>query len=329
MLVKVAKILVKLSGGDYNTLLNIVNSNDIDSFYQFFKNDDFINEYGTISNREINYLFNNFYDASKLMHEYYEKRSKGIDGKKIYLKTPKDFTAKKSNAYNGDIKNRIKNFIIERCGENYKIVKGDMLDFICDDDRFYSQLIDNNDRINNPITGKCYIGAKYDNMSLVMECDEETYPIKCYMSSLTYKILKNDYNKISESKNMSKKMTDRMLLESLVNKYGVKRLTNVINKMNENSNDNTIKMPLRRYLQQYFGVRTIADLYDEFMATDFDPDSLDNNFDGDYDAQWKFLRKHLNDIIEISEFPDGGYYANEFTINGIDFYVTSMRRIER
>lgn len=127
----------------------------------------------------------------------------------------------------------------------------------------------------------------------------------------------------------TRKMTDRMLLEGLVNKYGAKRLTNVINKMNENSNDNTIKMTLRRYLQQYFGVRTIADLYDEFMATDFDPDSLDNNFDGDYDAQWKFLRKHLNDIIEISEFPDGGYYANEFTINGIDFYVTSMRRIER
>lgn len=28
-------------------------------------------------------------------------------------------------------------------------------------------------------------------------------------------------------------MTDRMLLEGLVNKYGAKRLTNVINKMNE------------------------------------------------------------------------------------------------
>ena len=31
----------------------------------------------------------------------------------------------------------------------------------------------------------------------------------------------------------TRKMTDRMLLEGLVNKYGVKRLTNVINKMNE------------------------------------------------------------------------------------------------
>ena len=34
----------------------------------------------------------------------------------------------------------------------------------------------------------------------------------------------------------TRKMTDRILLESLVNKYGAKRLTSVINKMNENAN---------------------------------------------------------------------------------------------
>lgn len=34
----------------------------------------------------------------------------------------------------------------------------------------------------------------------------------------------------------SRKMTDRILLESLLNKYGVKKITNVINKINENYN---------------------------------------------------------------------------------------------
>ena len=39
----------------------------------------------------------------------------------------------------------------------------------------------------------------------------------------------------------TRKMTDRMLLEGLVNKYGAKRLTSEINKMNEDVFTDTIK----------------------------------------------------------------------------------------
>lgn len=125
----------------------------------------------------------------------------------------------------------------------------------------------------------------------------------------------------------TRKMTDRMLLESLVNKYGAKRLTNVINEMNENQDD-TVQMSLRKYLKWYLGGKSINDMYRSFMGTDFDIDSLKNNFGGDYDAQWDYLVKHMNDMINIEEYKYYGNYMQEFMVGDILFAVESIDSID-
>ena len=89
----------------------------------------------------------------------------------------------------------------------------------------------------------------------------------------------------------TRKMTDRMLLESLLNKYGVKKITNVINKMNENQDN--IQVLYNSLPEAYDDYR---DAYEE----DIEVGDIDPNEDyGEYlsrmrDMEADDLKDHIN-----------------------------------
>ena len=247
MLVKLAKKLIKLTAGDYNTLANYVDNNNIDDFFDFWKNEYAINHYGNLSNREIEYLFNNFDEAAKLMNHYYNMRGKVYDPKRISLKKPNDFVPKKSSRRYSDImKDKIQKFIIDHVGENYKIVKyNDFCEFIFEDERFYDDIINKRgEQIENPSNGKHYIVFNYDNLSFITENNAEYDIIKFYMSPETYKQLYAEYKssrkRITNESIRTRRTSDKALLEGLVNKYGKNKLVKAINEMRKDVSPITI-----------------------------------------------------------------------------------------
>lgn len=117
-----------------------------------------------------------------------------------------------------------------------------------------------------------------------------------------------------------KRNNDRVLLESLVNKYGKTKIVKAINEMNTGK-----RTTLKEYLSWYFGTKNIREMYDLFMSMDFDPYTLEEYFDNDYDAMWNFLKAHLNDEITVINGDDyDNYLEHCFTVDGIEFVVASI-----
>ena len=140
------------------------------------------------------------------------------------------------------LKEMAEEFILKHVGGNYKSFRyNDFGEFIFEDERFYDQLIDRNNIFNNPLGKTYFVHVTYGNLSIVAEYEEvEGGIIKFYMSPETYKQLYAEYKssrkRITNESVRIKGTSDKALLEGLVNKYGAKRLANVINEMNNVSN---------------------------------------------------------------------------------------------
>lgn len=101
----------------------------------------------------------------------------------------------------------------------------------------------------------------------------------------------------------TRKMTDRMLLESLLNKYGVKKITNVINKMNENQdNIQVLYNSLPEADDDY------RDAYEEDVEVgDVDPEEEDYY---EYLSRMRDMEtEDLEDNINIADGKYGYYYT--------------------
>ena len=95
----------------------------------------------------------------------------------------------------------------------------------------------------------------------------------------------------------TRKMTDRMLLESLLNKYGVKKITNVINKMNENQDN--IQVLYNSLPEAYDDYR---DAYEE----DIEVGDIDPNEDyGEYLSRMRDME--VEDLEANINIADGKY----------------------
>lgn len=103
----------------------------------------------------------------------------------------------------------------------------------------------------------------------------------------------------------------------------MKNLSNFINEslINE-AKIKDVKTTVGDYVSWYYGVDNIDDVYlAEFESTDFDPSSLEENFDNIYSEQLKYLKQNKNTKIVIKQ-TETKYndIEVEFTVNDITFY---------
>ena len=85
------------------------------------------------------------------------------------------------------------------------------------------------------------------------------------------------------------------------------------------------KTTVGEYVAWFFGVKSIDDLKDDdFEMTDFDPESLENNFDGDYKKQLEWLKDHANEKIKLDQFDHGDDVESEFECDGIVFKMQQL-----
>ena len=85
------------------------------------------------------------------------------------------------------------------------------------------------------------------------------------------------------------------------------------------------KTTVGEYVAWFFGVKSIDDLTDEdFEMTDFDPESLENDFDGDYSKQLEWLKDHANEKIKLDQLDHGDDVESEFECDGIVFKMQQM-----
>ena len=120
-----------------------------------------------------------------------------------------------------------------------------------------------------------------------------------------------------------RKMTDRMLLEGLVNKYGAKRVTNVINEMNLQG----IKWSRAR-------LQEVKTFLDDFVKNIFDELSLDEYRMRNIKTGISYMgSEFIDNIIENYHIYDKlEEYSDNFTIEEWDymydnnFLNTAIRR---
>lgn len=111
----------------------------------------------------------------------------------------------------------------------------------------------------------------------------------------------------------------------------MKDLKEYINEQTVNEAKNkTVNTTVGRYVAWYFGVDDFDEIdpLDDFESTDFDPESLKDNFKGSYTAQYEFLSDHKDVKIKVSQVDTGNDVEAEFKVGGIVFHPVSMEFFE-
>lgn len=88
----------------------------------------------------------------------------------------------------------------------------------------------------------------------------------------------------------------------------------------------TVELTVGQLVGRYYGKLNISKMTDkEFKMTDFDTDSLDKHFNGDYKKQFEFFMNHKDDNIQVRQDYDAstGEYILNFNVDGIDFAIIS------
>ena len=86
-----------------------------------------------------------------------------------------------------------------------------------------------------------------------------------------------------------------------------------------------IKTTVAKYVAWYFGVDNFDEIdpVDDFQNVDFDPESLNNYFKGDYAAQYEFLSDHKDVTITVKQEDTGDDIQAEFKIGKLVFRPVS------
>lgn len=86
-----------------------------------------------------------------------------------------------------------------------------------------------------------------------------------------------------------------------------------------------VKTTVDNYVAWYFNVDSIDDIQlSDFESTDFDPDSLENEFKNTYAEQLKYLKQHKNEKIVVKQIDSSmNDIEAEFVVNGITFNTVS------
>lgn len=107
----------------------------------------------------------------------------------------------------------------------------------------------------------------------------------------------------------------------------MKNIANFINEsiINE-AKIKPVKTTVGEYVAWYFGVGDFDEIdpIDDFQSTDFDPESLENDFKGSYTAQYEFLADHEFTKINVKQTEtDYGDIEAEFKVGKITFRPVS------
>jgi hypothetical protein len=105
-------------------------------------------------------------------------------------------------------------------------------------------------------------------------------------------------------------------------------MKSIVEKINESivneAKKKTVKTTVGEYVAWYFGVEDFDEIdpMDDFETTDFDPESLENDFKGSYTAQYEFLADHKDTKITVTQeevdYNDEDVQA-EFTVGKVTF----------
>ena len=114
-------------------------------------------------------------------------------------------------------------------------------------------------------------------------------------------------------------------MKSLVEKIN----ESIVNEVRANVNEakkKTVKTTVGEYVAWYFGVEDFDEIdpMDDFETTDFDPESLENDFKGSYTAQYEFLSDHKDVKITVKQTEtDYEDVEAEFKVGKITFRPVS------
>ena len=119
-------------------------------------------------------------------------------------------------------------------------------------------------------------------------------------------------------------------MKSLVEKIN-ESLNNesIVNEVRANVNEakiKPVKTTVGEYVAWYFGVEDFDEIdpMDDFESTDFDPESLENDFKGSYTAQYEFLSDHKDVKITVKQTEtDYEDVEAEFKVGKITFRPVS------
>ena len=119
-------------------------------------------------------------------------------------------------------------------------------------------------------------------------------------------------------------------MKSLVEKIN-ESLNNesIVNEVRANVNEakiKPVKTTVGEYVAWYFGVDDFDEIdpMDDFESTDFDPESLENDFKGSYTAQYEFLSDHKDVKITVKQTEtDYEDVEAEFKVGKITFRPVS------
>ena len=64
----------------------------------------------------------------------------------------------------------------------------------------------------------------------------------------------------------------------------------------------------------------------EFEEIEFDPTSLEDRFDGDYQKQFKFISDNRDAKITVKQTEEPGAYQANFKVGKVEFWPVSMDR---
>lgn len=86
-----------------------------------------------------------------------------------------------------------------------------------------------------------------------------------------------------------------------------------------------VKTTVKRYIEWYFNVEDFDEIdpLEDFESTDFDPESLENDFKGSYTAQYEFLSDHRDEKITVKQSDTGQDFKAEFKVGKITFRTVS------
>ena len=85
------------------------------------------------------------------------------------------------------------------------------------------------------------------------------------------------------------------------------------------------------FILSYYDLSGISEFtFDEFEMTDFDPESLDDHFDGDMKSQYEYIVEHFDDPIgKITVTNPYGDFEHEFLIGNIKFKTVCTEEFPR